>query len=236
MFVEIQLIPKADEKKEMLPGRMKGSNPYLVDTKEYNHHFSRSVLKEFKKGVNADHGGKHDDAIRHYEKALESAPDYYPAHNNLGCDYLSKGEFKSAQEQFEDAIRLNQADGQAFLNLGNVLTLMGRYPEAEHALQDGVKRRPDSAFGQFLLGSLYGHTGRTTEAEHSLREALQLDPKMSQAHLQLVNLYLEEKRISDAIEELRFYLKEFPDQPLAPRAREMLQKLEIEAHGPTPPP
>jgi Flp pilus assembly protein TadD len=230
VIVQVQLIPASDKKKETLLNRVKGSNPYLVDPKEYNRHFSRGVVKEFNKGVEADHKGKKDDAIRHYKKALESAPDYYPAHNNLGCDYLSRADFKSAQVQFEDAIRLNQNDGQAFLNLGNVLLLMGRYPESEHALQEGVKRRPDSAFGQFLFGSLYSRTGRATEAEHSLHEALQLDPNMSQAHLQLVNLYLQEKRISDAIEELRAYLKAFPSESLAPQAREMLRKLEAEAH------
>jgi tetratricopeptide (TPR) repeat protein len=235
VIVQIQLVPKSDGKKETLLDRTKGSNPYLVDTKEYNHHFSKSVLKEFNKGVEADHEGEQEDAIHHYEKVLASAPDYYPAHNNLGCDYLSKADFKSAEAQFEEAIRLNQNDAQAFLNLGNVLTLIGRYPEAEQALQDGVKRRPDSAFGQFLFGSLYSRTGRTSEAERSLREALQLDPKMSQAHLQLVNLYVQEKRISEAIGELRSYLKAFPDEPLAPKAREILQKLQAEAHAPTRP-
>jgi Tfp pilus assembly protein PilF len=235
VMVQIQLMPKTPEKRETLPDRMKGSNPYLVDPKEYNRHFSKSVLKEFKKGVEADHQGKQDDAIHHYERALASAPDYYPAHNNLGCDYLSKADFKSAQTQFEEAIRLNQNDGQAFLNLGNVLTLIGHYPEAEHALQEGVKRSPESAFGQFLFGSLYSRTGRMTEAEHSLHEALKLDPGMSQIHLQLVNLYLQEKRIPDAIGELQSYLKAFPNDPFAPKARELLQKLRTEAHTRTAP-
>ena len=235
VMVQVHLMPKIEEKKETLPNRTKGSNPYLVDPKEYNRHFSRAVLKEFKKGVEADHQGKQDDAIEHYEKALASAPDYYPAHNNLGCDYLSKADFKSARAQFEEAIRLNQNDGQAFLNLGNVLTLIGHYPEAEHALQEGLKRSPDSAFGQFLFGSLYSRTGRTTEAEHSLHEALQLDPRMSQIHLQLVNLYVQEKRIPDAIGELQSYLKAFPDDSFAPKARKLLQKLQTEAHVPTVP-
>jgi len=55
VMVQVHLMPKIEEKKETLPNRTKGSNPYLVDPKEYNRHFSRAVLKEFKKGVEADH-------------------------------------------------------------------------------------------------------------------------------------------------------------------------------------
>jgi predicted Zn-dependent protease len=235
VMVQIYLTPKEKVKKDPVSGRINGSNPFLVDPNEYNRHFDKNAVKEFKKAVEADQRGKRDDAIRHYEAALRLAPDYYPAHNNLGSDYLSKADFKMAQAQFEEAIRLNQNDAQAYFNLGNVLVLRGRYSEAEHVLQEGIKRRPDSAFGQFLFGSLYSRTGRLQDAEHRLREALQLDSTMSQAHLQLVNLYLQEKRTADAIGELRSYLKTFPDGAYAPRAREMLKKLLADSSGTTPP-
>ncbi len=57
-------------------------------------------------------------------------------------------------------------------------------------------------------------------------EALQLDPTMSQAHLQLVNLYLQEKRKEDAVHQLQDFLKAFPNAPTAPKAREVLNKLQ----------
>lgn len=235
VMVQVRLVPRTDENKEPLSGRTKGTNPYLVDAKEYNRHFSKNVLKEFKKGVEADQRGKQDEAIGHYEKVLSLAPDYYPAHNNLGCDYLSKADFKSAQIQFEETIRLNKNDAQAYFNLGNVFILSKRYPEAEQALHEGIKRRPDSALGGFLFGSLYSLTGHTAEAERHLHQALQLDPTMSQAHLQLVNLYLQERRTPDAIKELESYLRAFPDAPFAPRARETLKRLQSETSRQGPP-
>jgi len=234
VMVMVRLVPKQSAKSETLTGRAGGSNPYLVDPKEYNRRFPKNVVKEFNKGVDADQHGKREDAIAHYQTALTLSPDYYPAHNNLGSDYLSKGDLTGAREQFEEAIRLNQNDAQAYLNLGNVLLLSGQYADAERALQEEAKRRPDSAFGQFLFGSLYSRTGRPADAERSLREALQIDPTMSEAHLQLVNLYLQQKRTPDAIAELQSYLKTFPDAPYAPRAREMLKKLAD--RGPVPSP
>ena len=228
-WVQITLVQRSDNKKESLSGRVEGSNPFLVDPAEYNRQFPKKTRKEFDKGVEADHQGKTDDAIQHYERALTYSPDFYPAHDKLGLVYLGRQNFEAAQPQFEAALKANQNDAQAYFNLTNVLLLTQRYPAAESEIQEGLQRRPDSAFGHFLQGSVYSHTGRPELAEKSLQSALQLDPKMSQAYLQLVNLYVQQKRTPEAIAELEAYLKAFPDSPLSPKARETLKRLQGEA-------
>jgi tetratricopeptide (TPR) repeat protein len=225
-FVEIRLVPRPDAKKDPVPGRVEGSNPYLVDPAAYYSHFPKKTLKEFDKGRDADQKSNHDEAIQHYLKALEYSPDFYPAHNNLGTIYLSRQNFDAAVAQFEAALKTNQNDGQAHFNLANVLVLTQHYDAAEREIDEGLQRRPDSAFGKFLQGSVYTHTNHPDLAEKSLQSALQLDPKMSQAYLQLVNLYLQQKRTPEAIAELEAYLKAFPDSPLAPKARETLKRLQ----------
>jgi tetratricopeptide (TPR) repeat protein len=225
-FAQVTLIPRATAKKDPLPGRVKGSNPYLIDPADYNRQFPKKTLKEFDRGVEADHQGKTDDAIQHYQKALSYSPDYYPAHNNLGSAYVARQDFRGAQDQFEAALKSNQNDGQAYFNLANVLVLTQRYGEAEREIDEGLQHRPDSAFGKFLQGSVYSHTNRPELAEKSLQGALQLDPKMSQAYLQLVNLYLQQKRTADAISQLEIYLKAFPDSPFSPKARDLLKRLQ----------
>jgi tetratricopeptide (TPR) repeat protein len=205
---------------------VEGSNPYLIDPAEYYRHFPKKTVKEFEKGVDADHRGKTDDAIEHYEKALTYSPDFYPAHNNLGSAYLGRQHFEKAQTHFEAALNANQNDPQAHFNLANVLLLTQRYPAAEREIEEGLQRRPDSAFGHFLQGSVYSRTGRPELAEKSLQSALQLDPKMSEVYLQLVNLYLQQKRTSDAIIELEVYLKAFPNTPFSSKARELLKRLQ----------
>jgi hypothetical protein len=225
-IVQITLIPRPNAKKDPLPGRVEGSNPYLIDPAEYNRQFPKKTVKEFEKGVDADHSGRPDDAIRHYEKALSYSPDFYPAHNNLGSIYLARQNFEGAQTQFESALKTNQNDVEAYFNLANVLLTTQRYPAAEREIEEGLQRQPDSAFGHFLQGSLYARTGRPERAEKSLQSALQTDPKMSQAYLQLVNLYLQQKRTPEAISELEAYLKSFPESPYSPKARELLKRLQ----------
>lgn len=225
-FVQVMLVPRKNSKKDPLPPRLSGSNPYLVDPAEYYRRFPKKTIKEFEKGVAADQQGKTVEAVAHYEKALSYSPDFYPAHNNLGSAYLSQQNFEGARSEFESALKINQNDAQAYLNLGNVFLLTQRYDEAEQKIEAGLQRRPDSAFGHFLRGSLYSRTGRPDLAEKSLANALQLDPLMSQAHLQLVNLYMQQKRADDAIRELEAYLKAFPDTPFSPKARDLLKRLQ----------
>ncbi len=111
-------------------------------------------MKEFDAGVKADNHHKPDDAIRHYEKALLIAPDFYPACNNLGTAYLNKGSYAAAEEQFKHAIRLNSNDAAAYFNLGNLHYLTHHYDEGLNWVDQGLNKEPSSAFGHFLKGSL----------------------------------------------------------------------------------
>jgi cytochrome c-type biogenesis protein CcmH/NrfG len=226
VFLDIQLVPKS--KATDAAPRQHGSNPNIMDIREYSKDLPPKAVKEFKRGVESDQDNKKDEAIAHYRKALEIAPNYYPAHNNLGTLFLGKSDFKSAEEQFQEAVRLDPSEAQAYFNLSNVLMLTKRFADAEITLAQGLQRRPDSAFGNFLQGCLYYQTGMPAEAERSLQNALRLDPKMLQAHLQLVNLYLQQNRRPDAIKQLQAFLQNFPNAPAAPKAKEILNKLQTE--------
>lgn len=225
-FVNVTLIPRKKEKKDDLSRQVGGGNPYLVDPAEYYRQFPKKAVKEFEKGVEADHKGKTDEAIEHYQKALSDSPEFYAAHNNLGSDFLARKDFAEARSQFEAALKTNHNDTEAFFNLANVLLATKQYPDAEHQIQEGLQRQPDSAFGKFLQGRLYFVTNRPELAEKSLLSAMQLDPKMPQPCLQLVNLYLQQRRTTEAIAQLQTYLKNFPESPYSPKVRDTLKRLQ----------
>jgi predicted Zn-dependent protease len=230
-MVRLSLVPKESGRPEA-PAH--GSNPNMVGSLELKQ-FPKPALKEFDKGIRADKDGRTDDAIDHYQKAIALAPDLYAARNNLGSAYLGKSRFAEAQEQFENVVKANPSDATAYFNLGNVLLLTQKYQEASRWLDDGLSKEPNSSFGHFLLGSVCTRLGKNDQAEKELRTSLQLDPRMSKAHLALVNLFLQQERIGDAVSELKSYLKDAPDDPLAPKVREVLKKLEARlaaAHRP----
>jgi tetratricopeptide (TPR) repeat protein len=233
-FAHITLTAREAAKKDPLPEREPGSNPSMIDPSEYRRRFPKSAIREFDRGVEADKTDKKQDAIRHYEKAVQMAPEFYPAHNNLGSEYLSLSDFTDARREFEEVVRLNRSDAAAYFNLSNVCMVTGKLAEAQQYLEEGMRREPDSALGHFLLGSLEIKTGKLPEAETSLRQTIQLSPTMVQARLQLVNLFLQEGKRSEAVDQLREFVKVFPDSSFTPRARLLLQKLNVPAQTSAP--
>jgi tetratricopeptide (TPR) repeat protein len=223
-IISITLRPKM-EARSAPDAAIHGANPYLVDPAELERNFPKDAVREFKRGTEAQLKGDYETAVLHFIKALKLAPNLYPAHNDLGAVFVSQSRFTEAQTEFETVLKLNQSDTEAYFNLGNVFLLTKRYEEASRMIEEGLRRQPNSAYGQFLMGSVYERQGRMPESERALREAIRLDPGLARAHLQLVNLYLREQRSGDAITELRVFLKNFPSDPLAPHATEVLQKL-----------
>jgi len=224
-MVNIYLVPK-NRPKVAGEGPIAGENPYLTSEAEYGKIYPEQAVKEFKAGKKADQKGKVDDAIGHYEKAISLAPTFFMARNNLGTLYLSKSDYAAAQEQFEKVIGINPNDASAFFNLANLNLLQNKFDDALRFAEKGLSKQPSSAFGNFLKGSIYARVGSMQEAESALKRSLELDPQMAQTYLALVNLFIQEKRSADAIAELKTFLKEFPDHQFAPKARDVLKRLE----------
>ena len=232
--VHIVLRPREAQQKDPMGNRVSGSNPYIVSSTDYQKVLPKKAQKDYKRALKAEHDGRIDESIEAYREVLKESPDFYPAHNNLGSLYLGKSDFKSAEEQFREAIRLDQNEAQAYFNLGNAMILTGRYADAESVVSEGLQRRPDSAFGDFLWGSLLSHSGKYEDAEKALHEALRLDSSLWQVHLQLVNLYLQQGRRGEAITQLQTFLQLFPSQPAAPRASDLLHRLQAENGSSSP--
>jgi tetratricopeptide (TPR) repeat protein len=234
--VQVILYPLDPQKQEEAAPQPQasGGNPYLVNVADYAKDFPKKAVAEFQKALKADQQGKTDEAIRDYRKAIEIAPNFYPAHNQLGVALLSRHDFAAAQAQFEEVLRLNQSDANAYFNLGNVFLLTDQLDDALRLLEEGLRKQPNSGLGKFLLGSAYRRAGRLPEAERALHDAIQFDATLSRAHLELVNLYLRQKRTPEAIGELKFFLKTFPADAMAPQARQILSRLEGPAQASKP--
>ncbi len=212
-------------KSDPVGARPAGSNAYLVNPADYNTGFPKKAIKEYEKGLDADQKDKREEAIADYEAALKIAPDFYPAHNNLSSDYLSKSDFAAARREFEEEVRLNQSDAAAYFNLSNVYTQMGELEDAQNFLDERMRRQPDSALGHFFLGSLDMRAGKLQEAEIALRHAIQLSPAMAQPRLQLVNLLLQQGRKTEAAMQMHGFISAFPNDPSSAHARQLLQRL-----------
>ncbi len=224
-IVLVNLVPRSGEGVKQADERDAADNPYLVDANGLRHDYPQEAVKAFKEGTKREHEGKLQQAIARFKKAVEIDPDFYQARNNLGSSYLALGRLEEAEAEFLRVTQAQRADAAAYLNLGNVYLMMNRAEDSYRFLQEGLKRQPDSAKGQFLLGTLYSRVGRFADAEKQLRAALKLDATMSRVHLELVNLYLRQHQPAAARTELELFLSRFPEDPMAPKAREVLARI-----------
>ena len=224
-FVHVVLRPKPEEKPRGAADGLAGTNPDIVDVAELKKKFPPGVIKEYEAGKKAEQHGDLETATTHYLAAIREAPDFYPAHNNLGVRHLRKGELKAAEFEFRRVIELNSNGAQAYFNLGNVLYITKQHEEAKQTLEAGLRLAPSSAMGHYLNGSVLARLGESKAAEDQLKTARELDPKMPQVPITLATLYLQTGRDQEAAGMFQAFLKEFPKDPMVPKVRAALARM-----------
>ena len=202
-----------------------GANPNLVDVADFAKKFPPGVRKEFDAGRKAEEGGDSAAAVKHFQAALRLAPDFYPARNGLGTQYMRKGDLQAAEREFRQVIAEDPNSTQAYFNLGNVLFLTNRNGEAKQTLEAGLRLSPSNAMGHYLNGSVLTRLGDFKAAEEQLKTARVLNPKMPQVAISLATLYLQSGREHEAAAMFEAFLRQFPNDPMVPKVRAALTKM-----------
>jgi Flp pilus assembly protein TadD len=84
-----------------------------------------------------------DEAIAHFQKALEIQPDFAEAHYNLGNALFQKGMKDQAAIHYWRAVEIQPDFAPAHNNLGTVLLEQGRVDEAIAHFQKALDSQPD---------------------------------------------------------------------------------------------
>ena len=73
---------------------------------------------------------EYEQAIAHYKKATELAPDYSPAYNILGYSYRQQGNYQDAEQAFKKYIELTPNDPNPYDSYAELLLKMGRFEDS----------------------------------------------------------------------------------------------------------
>lgn len=164
-------------------------------------------------------------AIEHLKKAVEIAPQFVEAWNNLGTIAYRTKEFEQAEKYFREALKHEPESYYPLVNLGGTLLSMGRFEESMPLNQQSVEMVPNDPLAQAQLGQNYFYLGRLDAAEKYLKQAKSLDPgHFSHPQLLLMEIYAKRNQVPEAILEMEEFLKLHPDSAKAPRVRELLEK------------
>ena len=155
--------------------------------------------------------GNVDEAMVHYQMALEINPDFAEAHNNLGNFLFQKGSVDEAMVHYQKALEINPDYAEAHYNLGYALLKMGNVDEAIAHLQKALQINPDYAEAHNNLGYAFIQKGRVDEATAHFQKALQINPDYADAHNNLGNILLEKGSVDEAIIHFQKALQIKPD-------------------------
>jgi tetratricopeptide (TPR) repeat protein len=147
--------------------------------------------------------GQTDEALGHFQKAVQISPGYALAHYDLGRVLFQKGEVNGAIAQFQDAVQIKPGYAQAQNNLGGVLLQKGDAEDAIAHLQLALQSNPDNAEAHYNLGNARLRLGHVEEAITEFQKTLQLKPDHAEARYSLGTVLLQKGNVDAAIAQLQ---------------------------------
>ena len=134
----------------------------------------------------------------------ESAEKY-----NSGVELVNKRRFQEALVDFEEAVRLDGKNAQAYRAMGSTYKKIRNYQKSAEAYRMAVTVKPDYAAAYFELGQLYLTFLKEYEnAQKSFQKVLEIDPQLADgksreylkfAYLQQGTHYLKRRSYKNAV-------------------------------------
>ncbi|MGA2279236.1 MAG: tetratricopeptide repeat protein [Verrucomicrobiota bacterium] len=164
--------------------------------------------------------GSVDEAISHFQKALQIIPDNAEVCYSLGGALLKKGNAGEAIAHFQKALAIstNEADihyigialAKAHGDYANTLVRMGRDDEAMVEFRKALELLPDFADARQGLALILLHKGRVDEAIVQLRKIWEQYPDKAMASFDLGNAYFQKGQMDEA---MAFYQRALQIEP-----------------------
>jgi tetratricopeptide (TPR) repeat protein len=165
-------------------------------------------------------------ALGHLRRAVEIAPRFTAAWNQLGTIAYQAHEYSDAETNFRRALTADPEAFEPLVNLGGVLLNLARPREALGYNQRAVARRPNDALANSQLGLTYFYIGDPDLAEKYLKLSIQLDPaQFSNPQLTLADIYLRRGDRDQALAVLQDFLKRHPESAQAADVRRRIAQL-----------
>jgi len=112
-------------------------------------------------------------AISHYKRATELAPDYSTAFNILGYAYRQNEAYSDAENAFRKYIELIPNDPNPYDSYAELLLKMGRFDEAITQYNKALAIEPTFINSHFGIAAALAYQGKPAEAQAELKKMTQ---------------------------------------------------------------
>ncbi|NQV17424.1 MAG: tetratricopeptide repeat protein [Armatimonadetes bacterium] len=139
--------------------------------------------------------GKHDIAIKYYNRAVKTKPDFEDALNNLGNAWKSKGNIEKASEYYNKVLEVNPNYTQALNNLGVISSNKGELDKAKEYYEKVLEIKPNDAEVINNLGIVWARKRQFDKAVDCFNRALEIQPDLQNAKKNLKIASQEKKQL-----------------------------------------
>jgi tetratricopeptide (TPR) repeat protein len=166
-------------------------------------------------GVDLLKRGQPEEALVHFQKALDGNPNRTEVLNDIGVAYLRLGRPAESLPYLEQAKERDSTRPDVLSSLGSALLQTGRTDEAITYLEKAREKFPDYVPALSYLGAALLQKGRAEEASVPLLRAVAIEPENKSAHFNLANTLLQMRRVDEALSHLEKVLAMDPNDPEA---------------------
>src|SRR5262249_964167 len=170
--------------------------------------------------------GDSEKAKKHLEKAIEIAPNFEAALNDLGTIYHRRQQYAQAAELFERALKVNPDSITARVNLAGCLIGLKQYMRSLEENLHGLALRPLDALAHAQAGLSLFQLHRYEEAIPHFQQAKVSDPNSPVLPgFYLARSYDALEKHESAIVEYEEFLKAYPRDPARSWVESRLREL-----------
>jgi tetratricopeptide (TPR) repeat protein len=164
-------------------------------------------------GLAYENLSQYPEAIEHFKRAIELAPEREDPYLYLGRVYGKKHNFPAMVELLEQARKVITGSEKIEVALGGGLVAVERYAEAIKLLTEVVRNSPDDLDAYPNLAEAYRNTGEPKLATETMRKLAQRKPDYSMIHLVIARSISQEDPVDSAgmLQELELAEKAAPE-------------------------
>ncbi len=171
--------------------------------------------------------GDMEGGVAFLHKAVELAPTFTEAWNELGTIAYKGGRYVEAEQRFRKALEHEPLAFAPMVNLGGALLSQGRYEEALSFNLMARSMQPEDALANSQLGMNFFYKQQLQKAREFLLRAKEADPgHFSYPQMFLAEIYAKQGKLRDARAELEEILRRHPDAGVAAIAKDAVRQLE----------
>lgn len=165
-------------------------------------------------------------SLKHFQKLVQEAPDFYEAHYYMGLAYLNSDRMPEAEAELRAAVAGgSESHVPSLVTLAAMLSNQQRFADAEPLARKAIALEPAGWPGHFELARSLLGLNRAQEAHQSAQAALEKKRDAPDLHLLLAEICIRRQDARGLLAALDAYLALEPKGPMSDRVRATRKQL-----------